>query len=355
MTGSGNEMLRLSRLIQPALAVLILLVAVFLAGQSRAETLTVGLSATAPNIGKVAAGAAATNFTVAASSGSVTIGAGGAQFVPYTATRTALTTVTINCSGGSKCSTNNITVTIAATSATGRLGTISAWSADFTGGATARLSNNATSASSASSTMTLTLKPVVTSGTTGSANFHLGMTLPVNISGGLGGATSGYSVIASGTGYTTSPTATAAAQSAVEGKLTMAKTSDLQYGTVVLIAGQSGTITWDAATQTLSTNPGAGLVVQKGTTSIATFTVSGTPGQTLHFSLAGNAGLPNNITLTNGQGFTLNITPSSTGQSSQSIPGGGTFTFYLGGTISISPTMHTGAYSGGITVTANYE
>jgi hypothetical protein len=355
MTGPGDAMQRLSRLIQPALAVLILLVAVLFAGQSRAETLTVGLSATAPDIGKVAAGTAATNFTVAASSGGVTIGAGGAQFVPYTATRSALTTVTINCSGGSKCSTNNITVTISATSATGRLGAISAWSADFTGGATARLSNNATSASSASSSMTLTLKPVVTSGNSGSANFHIGMTFPVNTSGGLGGATSGYSVVASGTGYTTSPTATAAVQSAVEGKLTMAKTADLNYGTVVLISGQSGTITWDAATHLLGTNPASGLVFQKGTTSIGTFTVSGTPGQTLHFTLGANAGLPTNITLTNAQGFTLNITPSSTGQSAQSIPAGGTFTFYLGGTISISPTMHTGAYSGNVSITASYE
>jgi hypothetical protein len=332
-----------------------LLVAVLLAGQSRAETLTVGLSSTAPDIGKVAAGASATSFTVAAASGGVSIGSGGAQFVPYTATRTALTTVTINCSGGSKCRTNNVTVTISAGSATGRLGAITAWSADFTGTSTARLSNNATSASSATSSMTLTLKPVITSGTSGSATFHIGMTFPVNTSGSLGGATSGYSIQASGTGYTTSPVAAAAVQSVVEGKLTMSKTADLKYGTVVLIAGQSGTITWDAATQLLGTNPAAGLVFQKGSTSIGAFTVSGTPGQTLHFTLGGNAGLPTYITLTNAQGFTLNITPSSTGQSGQSIPGGGTFTFYLGGTISISPTMHTGAYAGTVSVTTNYE
>lgn len=309
-----------------------------------------------PNIGKVASGTASTNFTVNAASGSISIGSGGAQFIPYNATRSSFTTITINCSGGKKCHSNNVTVTITAGAAgSDRLGAINGFEADFTGGATAQLNSGATSQSCSScSSMTMTLKPVATSGNSGSATFHLGLTVPVLTSGTLGTGTASYTISASGSGYTTG-TGSAAVQSTVEGKLGMTKTSDLRFGTVVLIAGQSGTMTWDAANQTLSTNPASGLVFQKGTTSIGQFQVTGTPSQTLHFTLTGNAGLPSAIRLTNSRGMTLDVTPSTTAQSSQSIPFSGAFTFYLGGTVNISPTMNTGDYSGTVTVTANYE
>jgi hypothetical protein len=321
----------------------------------------VSLSATAPNIGKVAAGTSATSFTVNAASGAVSIGTGGAQFVPYNATRTALTTITINCTGGSKCSTNNITVTLSAVSATNRMGTVSAWSADFTGAATARLNSGATSQTSATSTMTMTLKPVVTSGNSGSATFHLGLTVPVNTSGTLGGATSTYSVQASGTGYTAG-TGSAAVQSTVEGKLSITSVTNLSFGQVFLVrdgtgAITSGTLTWDAATHAFTASP-AGLVEQRGTGSIGKISVSGTPGQTLHFSLSG-PGMPTQLTLTSPQGRTVALTPSTTGQSSQTIPSGGAtpgvFDFYFGGTINIGATVATGIFGATITVVVNYE
>jgi hypothetical protein len=192
----------------------------------------------------------------------------------------------------------------------------------------------------------------------GSKTFLLGLTVPVNTSGTLGNATSSYTIQASGSAYT-SGSGSASVQSVVEGRLTISKVSDLKFGTVVLgtvvLAGTNGTITWDAANQTLSTNPASGVVVQKGTTSIGTFTVSGTPGQSLSFSLSGNAGLQSFIRLTNAQGFTLDITPATTSKSGQTIPGGGAFTFYVGGTISLAVGMHSGAYSGNVTITANYE
>jgi hypothetical protein len=113
-------------------------------------------------------------------------------------------------------------------------------------------------------------------------------------------------------------------------------------------------MTWDAANQALSYSP-TQVVDQIGSTSIARFNVTGTPGQLINFSLSGNSGLPTKIRLTNQRGQTLDLTPSTTAQSSQSIPPSGVFPFYVGGTIAVSPTMNTGAYSGSFTITANYQ
>jgi hypothetical protein len=331
----------------------LLLAVVSFASYANAATpnLTVGGNTVVPDIGKVASGTADTTVTVD-SGGVATISAtGGANFIPPTVTtRTSQQTLTIGCSGGGACNKNNVTVVITATGGTNRLATITGFSV---GGGTAVLASGSASSCTGCSSLTITIKPVAASGqNSGSATIGLGMTSAIKASGTIGAATSGYSVQASGGGYNSSTVFTANMKATVEGKLGMLAPTNLAYGVVVLTG--NGTITWDAATQTLSTNP-TGLVVQKGTTSIGTFTVTGTPGQTINFTLSGNAGLPNFITLTKNPGSgSINITPSTTGQSSQTILGNGTFPFYVGGTINLSTTT-TGHYEGTFTVTANYQ
>lgn len=327
-------MRRLSKKLQPALAALILLAAVLLGGRAEAGiTYTVGLSATAPNIGKVSSGSATTSFVVDAATGAVSI-SGTGQFIPYNATRTALTTITISCSGGSACA-NTVTVTVAAGAATGRASTISGFTADFSGSSTAKLANGQTSASGGS-TLTMTLSGI---GNNSSKTFTLGMTVPILTTGTAGNATAAYSVTAgSGMG-------SAAAQAKVEGALSISKQSDLSFGRVVLLAGQSGTATWSAANQAW-TLTGA---IAMTTHTIGQFTVTGTPSQAINFSI------PSTITLSNGHGNTLPVTVSTTGQGTQLIGSLGTFVFYVGGQISFSSSTPTGAYTANFTVSANYQ
>jgi len=201
--------------------------------------------------------------------------------------------------------------------------------------------------------MTFVIKPVATNGNSGSASFRLGLTVPVNTSGNLGNATAAYSVQASATGVTAG-SGGASVTATVEGKLGMQKVSDLSYGRIVLMAGQSGKMIWDASNQNLTYVP-ASFVVQKGSTSIAAFNVTGTPGQNVNFSIGGNSGLPNSIRLTNQAGQPLDVTISSTAQSSQTIPANGIFPFYVGGTLNITPGMSTGAYSGSFQITVSYQ
>lgn len=339
---------RLSLPIQLALAVLILLAGVMVGGRACANpTYSVSLNNALPQIGKVASGSVASSLDVDPSNGAITIspvGPTSAQFIPYNATRTSLISVSLTCSQ-SKCGQTGQTSTLTiagTTTTTGRFGQINGIKIVAPAGL---INGGGTTASTSGSTLTVTIAPF-----TGTKTITVGLSVPVATTGTLGTASSTWTVTLGN-----STTGTSQAQGSVEGKLGITKTADLRYGTIILIAGQSGTMTWDAANQTLSTSPAAGLVVQRGSTSIATFNVTGTPGQTIGFQLSGNPGLQSAITLTNGQGNTINITPSTTGQSSQTIPMSGTFTFYLGGTISITPTMHTGAYSGTVTLTASYQ
>jgi hypothetical protein len=292
------------------------------------------MSATAPNIGKVSSGSGTTNFVVDAATGSVSVGGGGGQFIPYNATRTALTTITISCSGGSACA-NSVVVTVSAGAATGRASTISGFTADFSGSSTARLANGQTSASGGS-TLTMTLSGI---GNGSSKTFTLGMTIPVLTTGTAGNATAAYSVTAgSGVG-------SGAAQTKVEGALSISKQSDLSFGRVVLLTGQSGTATWAAANQAW-TLTGA---IAMTTHTIGQFTVTGTPSQAINF------GIPSTITLSNGHGNTLAVTVSTTGQGTQLIGSLGTFVFYLGGQISFSSSTPTGAYTANFAVSVNYQ
>ncbi|MDB5442260.1 MAG: hypothetical protein JWP73_636 [Phenylobacterium sp.] len=326
-------MRRLSKQIQPALAAFILLATVLLGGRAEAATTyTVGLSATAPNIGKVSSGSAATDFTVAAATGSVSVGAGGGQFIPYNAVRTALTTITISCSGTS-CA-NTVAVTVAAGAATGRASPITGFTADFSGSSTARLSNGQTSASGGS-TLTMTLAGIGS----GSKTFTLGMTIPILTAGTAGNATAAYSVTAG------SAVGSAAAQAKVEGALSLSKQSDLSFGRVVLLTGQSGTATWAAATQAW-TLTGA---IAMTTHTIGQFTVTGTPSQAINFTV------PATISLANGQGSNLPITVSTTGQGTQLINSAGNFVFYVGGQISFTSSTPTGAYTANFAVSVNYQ
>jgi hypothetical protein len=341
-------MASLLRKIQPALAVFLLLAVVSVASYADAASpnLTVGLNNVVPNIGKVAAGTSSTNFTVDPS-GAISVGTGGGDLIPHGAVRSSQQVITVSCATGANCNKNNITVAISATGGTNRLGTLNGLAVTM---GTAQLASGSPSSCVSCGGLTITLKPVAGAGqTSGSATFNLGMTVPVTTSGTLGSAVSNYSVQASGSGYNASTVATAALQATVEGRLSISKSSNLSYGTLVLNAGQSGTATWDASHQTFSLSPSNVAVQIHSGPTLGTFAVSGTPGQQLNFNV------PATIKMFNAANQEVDITVATTGQGVQSIPITGTFTFYVGGSINLSSAMHTGAYSAVFAVTANYQ
>jgi len=308
---------------------------------------SVGMSAAVPDLGKLAAGSSATSFTVDAQTGSIGIGSGGAQFIPYNATRSSPQTVTVSCSGGSCGGT--ISVTITAGAATGRLGTISAFSGYFASPFTGKLTSGTTVSGASPLTFNMT----------GPANgksvtFGLGLTVPVNTSGTLGNATSSYSISAGGS----SPPAGAQVKAVVEGKLAISKTSDLSYGVMALNSGVSGTAVWDATANSFSLSPSNVAVLltnsnpAQAARSIASFDVTGTPGQSVNFNV------PGTIQLFNAASNELDITVATTAQGSQSIPTTltpGTLTVRVGGSLPLTSGMNTGHYTGTFSITVNYQ
>lgn len=330
--------------IQPALATFALLVTVLFAHPSDAANpqYSVSMNSGTPALGKLAAGSVTTYFNVAANGGSITItpvSTSAGQFVPHNASRASQVTILVSCSG-SKCSQSSQKpyVSISATGGTGRFGQISNFVAYFGGGFTAHSSSGQTTITGSGSSMSFQLAPF-----TGTKSFGLGMTVPVSTVGTLGNAHSTYTVTVGN-----STTGSAQANGTVEGRLSISKLSDLSYGTLVLTAGVNGTATWDAAAQTFALNPSNVATQLHAAPTIASFKVFGTPGQQLNFSV------PGTIVMSNGAN-SLPITVATTGQGTQSIAGNGTFTFYVGGTINLTSTMPTGAYSTTFAVTANYQ
>lgn len=327
------------------LAVFAFLVTVSAALPSSAATnpqYSVSLNSSAPAIGKVAAGSVTSHFNVAANGGGISItpvSTSAAQFVPYNASRSSQVTISVTCSG-SKCGGNGQTsqVTISATGGTGRFGQITTFVAYLSSPFTAVASPAQSTITGSGTSLQFTLAPF-----TGTKTFGLGMSVPVNTSGTLGNATSTYTVTVGN-----STTGSASANGTVEGRLSISKLSDLSYGTLVLTAGVNGTATWDAATQQFSLSPANVATQLHAAPTIGSFKVFGTPGQQLNFSV------PGSISMSNGTN-TLPITVATTGQGTQSIGAGGSFTFYVGGSINLTSTMPTGAYSTVFSVTANYQ
>ncbi|WP_264588568.1 MULTISPECIES: DUF4402 domain-containing protein [unclassified Sphingobium] len=135
--------------------------------------------------------------------------------------------------------------------------------------------------------------------------------------------------------------------------ISIAKTSDLAFGTIVKpsVAG-TNTVTVDASTGNRSLSGSGDAVAAGGTTSRAAYTVSGEGGQTFSISVPASF----SMTGTPGGTITVTLTPSAaTGTLSSSIGTAGTATFGVGGSFSLPNTQASGNYSGTFTATVAYN
>ncbi|RYF99317.1 MAG: DUF4402 domain-containing protein [Caulobacteraceae bacterium] len=131
--------------------------------------------------------------------------------------------------------------------------------------------------------------------------------------------------------------------------MTLSKTADLAFGTIIKPNAGNGTVTIASGADTVAVT-GTG-TASMGTASRAKFTVGGEGGQTYSVTV------PATMTMSNGSNnITVNLTPSATtGTLSGSLGGNGTQTFQVGGNFSLASTQATGAYAGSFNVTTAYN
>lgn len=262
---------------------------------------------------------------------------------------TARSTVTVRCVDGSgaprRCSNagNRARIKVGAGNIrTGRAGELANFTVQSGTGTAGSVSTNG------NGTIEFTL-----SGWTGnnqSKTFYLGMDLPIdgNDGGATGAATSRLFVRAAKD--PTNPTSgiTANASATVRRSLSVAKISDLDFGTIARPASNSGSVTVDASTggRTAGGTSPPGLV----TTSVASraaYLITGEPGTTV------SATVPSTFTMTSGaHSLTVTTNRSATGSL---VLAGGTYTLGVGGTVPIASSTFTGAYSGSFLVTITYN
>jgi hypothetical protein len=132
--------------------------------------------------------------------------------------------------------------------------------------------------------------------------------------------------------------------------LSITKTADLNFGRIQLPPSGSSTITLDAATGARTATGGAFLYPTPGPARAA-FMVSGEGGQQLSLSL------PASVTLTGPGSLEVTLTTSAPPAPSLSggMGGGGTYGLNLGGSFTVTSTTPTGAYSGVVTVSLDYN
>lgn len=136
-------------------------------------------------------------------------------------------------------------------------------------------------------------------------------------------------------------TTTATAKARILAPLTIANTSDLDFGTIVSGTGASTVAVSSAG----AVSCGTGLTCL-GTTSAANFNLGGTSGANVTISV------PASVNLTSGANSMTATLASSAASLTLGASGG---SFQVGGTLSVAANQAAGSYTGTFTVTANYQ
>lgn len=300
---------------------------------------------TAANLGRVAVGASQTPITLTAT-GTRSVGAGGAVLIGTVASNGA---VSITCVSGSRCNqTFRARVWLAGSATNNRL-TVTG----YTVGNVSPIPSSTTG--SGTTTLTLVFPPI---GIGGTASFNIGVNGNILTTGNTGAATVLTRVSACAqTSCTPNSTSTALSRTlnvtlnAFRG-ITMASSSNLVFGRVVVPGSGSGTISISptgVVSGTLFRQAGGPVRSQ------AQFTVSGEGGQSISVLV------PATVTMTNGAN-SLTVTTSNNlvgSPSLQTLSGAanttGTLAVAVGGTVTAPSTTPAGNYTGTLTVTASYN
>ncbi len=297
------------------------------------------------NLGRAAIGTAQTPITLTAT-GTRSVGAGGGVLI---GTASSVGAISVTCASGSNCNqTFRVRVRLNGGANNNRL--------NVAGYTVANISPVPTSTTgNGTATVNLVFAPI---GIGGTVSFNIGVNGNIRTTGNTGAANVLTRVSACAQTSCT-PSSTSAALSrtlnvtlnALRG-ITMASSSNLVFGRVVVPGSGSGTISISPTGVVSGT-----LFRQAGgpARSQAQFTVSGEGGQSISVLV------PATVTMTNGAN-SLTVTTSNNlvgSPSLQTLSGAanttGTLAVAVGGTVTVPSTTPAGNYTGTLTVTASYN
>jgi hypothetical protein len=147
-----------------------------------------------------------------------------------------------------------------------------------------------------------------------------------------------------------SATATATATATIITPITIAKTSDMNFGNVAVHATNPGTVLISAA-GVRTAGGGVTLPTTQGTVSSAAFTVNGQTGYTYAITL------PASVTITDGASHSMNVDQFSCTPGATGLLTGGTENITVGATLNVAAAQTAGVYSSAtpFNVTVNYN
>ena len=135
--------------------------------------------------------------------------------------------------------------------------------------------------------------------------------------------------------------------------ITLAKDTDLRFGTLIRPATGSATVTINQTTGAITV--GSGALAYAGTTGRATYTITGETGYA--YTIDPDDTVAMVAQTGSGADITVTLTPSSTGGTltGGTTPGSSTATFGVGGTFSLTSGQGSGAYSGTFATVVAYN
>ena len=297
----------------------------------------VSVDAGTPNLGTVASAASGdTVFRIAPDTGQVTKLSGSGARIGGGATRAH---VVVTCTGTDACPSTTATVTIAHFGApTGRARALDNFT--IAGGA------NPPTLGTPSGTdpITFTVSGIPRDAT---RDFYVGADFGIAASGTSGPATSGFLV------SVPAGALPGTAQASVLRPLSLSKTTDLFFGTIIRPSSGSGSVMLDAGSASLEVTGTGARALNTPAATLAQYSVTGEGGQSFaidmdietSFDMTGPANLP--VTLNTD----ADASPMLVGLPTQE----GTYSFRVGGSFPIGDDTPAGAYSGTFVVTVIYN
>lgn len=339
---------------------LLAIAASILSTPAYAQTVSVNAPGNIPNIGNVTAAASGTTEFRVSTSGVVTVVPGGGGM--RQSSGNVANTIGIACAGGSgsassPCNANNVIVRVTPT--TTQIGRAQQLNELQIAMDTALLAANGAPTYNGE-VVTFTIQPI---GRGNTKTFRLGLDLP--ISGGFapsGTASSSYRVDA---GFAPNFTASGngAAVATTRNPTTITKISDLSFGAILPLSGQTGTISIDATNgNRASSNPAAVLLRPGLPATRAGYTIEGEGGQMVAVSISPTF-------LMTGPGGSITVTLTSTADpglvvgddvggfvTTPGSPGSsGAADLGVGGSFTVTGPMTPGAYSGNFNVVFSWN
>lgn len=307
---------------------------------------TVTVSPSKPDLGRVVSAASGTTvYQIEPSVGSVTRLSGGAVRMTPDTTR-ATVTITCQANKSKDCEDARIQVRIGSIGTpTGRAGSLNNFTVEM---GTAEL--HPVGAPTGANPLAMSLKPIPRNQ---SRTFYVGMDFPVkgdDSGANTGVSTSGFYVYVGKHPHNPTTGGTGTGVVTVYRPISLSKTGDLKFGTIVRPASGSSVVHIDSGNG-VRTVSGGGAAVNAPAPAPAAYIIGGEGGQAVSVSIPSSFTLagPTSLTVT-----TNNSVPVSPILSS-GLGSAGSLSFNVGGQFTIQSNTPTGSYTGSFPVTVNYN